>query len=138
MAEKYLKVIQDGITSYIPDNAKNRSFWAKQNAKLGKSRNAQFEMVTVVPASDEEVAFMNQPVTSSAPVTPTVTTTELEKMQALFAQQQEQIASQQLLINKLLLGDAAETDAKEKAKPGPKPKTNNDGQANQTENNQQA
>lgn len=134
MAEKYLKVIQDGVTSFIPDNSKNRTFWAKQNAKLGKSKLAQFEMVTVIPATDEEVALMNQPAVSSTPVAPTVTTTELEKMQALFAQQQEQIAQQQLLINKLLLGD---TD-KEKGKPGPKPKTNNDGQANQTEGAQQA
>jgi len=149
MAEKFLKVIQDGVTSYIPDNAKNRAFWTRQNARLGKSKLAQFEMVSVLPATDEEVAFMNQPAVSTAPVTPTVTTTELEKMQALFAQQQEQIASQQLLINKLLLGDTpvvppvkeeltapVELEQKDKGKPGPKPNT--DGQANQTENNQQA
>jgi hypothetical protein len=149
MADKYLKVIQDGVASYIPDNGKNRTFWAKQNARLGKSKMAQFEMVTIAPATDEEVAFMNQPAITTAPAAPTVTTTELEKMQALFAQQQEQIASQQLLINKLLLGDAPAGSPvkeeptvtapatseleKEKGKPGPKPKTNNDGEANQTQ-----
>lgn len=137
MADKYLKVIQDGISSFIPDNPKNRTFWAKQNARLGKSKMAQFEMVTVIPATDEEVAFMNQPTVITAPVAPTVTTTELEKMQALFAQQQEQIASQQLLINKLLLSDV-DSEQKEKSKPGPKPKSNNDGQATQTEGAQQA
>lgn len=134
MAEKYLKVIQDGVTSFIPDNSKNRTFWAKQNAKLGKSKLAQFEMVTVIPATDEEVAFMNQPVTTPTVIQPTVATSELEKMHAMFALQQEQIAQQQLLINKLLLVD---TD-KEKVKPGPKPKTNNDGEANQTEGAKQA
>lgn len=134
MADKYLKVIQDGVTSYIPDNANNRKFWTNQNKRVAKSQYGQKEMVTILPASEEEVAHMNQQVVNSAPVQKGPS--EIEKMQSLFAQQQEQIASQQLLINKLLLGE--DTEQKEKGKPGPKPKTNTDGQANQTENNQQA
>lgn len=153
MADKYLKVIQDGVTSYIPDNANNRKFWTNQNKRVAKSQYGQKEMVTILPASEEEVAHMNQQVVNSAPVQKGPS--EIEKMQTLFAQQQEQIASQQLLINKLLLGDtpvatqtkeetpiaegSTEGDGiKEKGKPGPKPKTNTDGQASQTENNQQA
>jgi hypothetical protein len=156
MADKYLAVIQDGITSYIPNNANNIKFWTNQNKKVARSQYGQKEMVTIRPASEEEVAHMNQPVVSSAPVQKGPS--EIEKMQALFAQQQDQIASQQLLINKLLLGatepvintittpakeeapipDPTPTDGeiKEKSKPGPKPKNNTDGQANQTENQQ--
>lgn len=155
MADKYLKVIQDGVTSYIPDNANNRKFWTNQNKRVAKSQYGQKEMVTILPASEEEVAHMNQQVVNSAPVQKGPS--DIEKMQSLFAQQQQQIASQQLLINKLLLGDtmpvntaippakedapnanpvSSEGDVKEKGKPGPKPKNNTDGQANQTENQQ--
>lgn len=132
MAEKYLRLMQDGITSYVPDNKQTRDFWARQNARLSKGRNSAQEMVTIERATDEEVQFMTKPVAESAAYLQklanpeTATAEQLAKMQAM-------IESQQALINKYLLGniDAVSTPVegadKAKGKPGPKPKTESDG-----------
>ena len=143
MAEKYIKVMQDGKTSYIPDNRENRNFWTKQNTRLGRSRNSAHELATILPATTEEVAFMTNPVAASSyqPVAPS---NDLASLKDMFEKQQQQIMDQQALINKLLLGGTpseqkyGESEQKEKGKPGPKPKTNNDGKDNETEGSQQA
>lgn len=104
MAEKYLQVIQNGISSYVPDNRFNRSFWAKQNAKVSRNRNAQQEVVTIREASPEEVEFMQSSGFLSN-VAPTNRSNEIDELKATVALQTAQIAA--------LL---------EKGKPGPKPK----------------
>lgn len=146
MAENYLKLIQDGVTSYVPDNKQNRDFWARQNARLGKGRSAANELVTILKATPDEVEFMTKPVAESAAFLQkqsnpeSATAEQLAKMQAM-------IESQQALINKFLLGSIPSdigvpvpgptpgvTDAsdllnadKPKGKPGPKLKTETDG-----------
>lgn len=137
MAEKYLKVIRDGETSYIPDNAGNRSFWTKQNARLGRGRSAAHELVTIVPATDEEVAFMTQPVADSLTANAAHTAAQIslaDELKSLRAISD----SQQALINKLLIGNVEDTEMTEKKKPGPKPKTNTDGKDDETKGAEQA
>lgn len=144
MAEKYLKVMQDGsIVGFIPDNSQNRNFWARQNARLGKGgRTAAAEMVTLVPASDEEAEHMTKPVVESAKAVS-------NKPQAVSEvdQLREELRQQQALINKLFLNsnsiyenkeegernDGEETTSiLEKKKPGPKPKNQENGETNKT------
>lgn len=115
MADKHLKVIQDGRASFIPDTPFNRAFWAKQNAKVSGSRNAQHEMVTILPASqDEETALRAAVVVASK-----------ASQQSDYELLRKQLAEQQALINKLLLKEDKKDGEveKEKSKPGPKPKT---------------
>lgn len=139
MFEKLLKLIQGGNESLVPDNVHNRKFWSKQNAKIAGSQNAQNEMVTIMPATEQEMAsyYAAQKPTTTIPVAG-------NKMEAL----EKQLAQQQELINKLLLAqipapaDAAKDTepagesepTKERAKPGPKPKINTDGESDKTEN----
>ncbi len=138
MAEKFLKVIQDGVASYVPDNKSTRDFWAKQNARLGKNRSSAHELVTILPATDEEVAFMTKPVADSAAAATQNQNSAVEKLESLRAV----LDSQQALINQLLLKNETkpvnppvqveEAEDKAKGKPGPKPKTNNDGKDEKT------
>lgn len=116
MADKHLKVIQDGRVSFIPDTPFNRAFWAKQNAKVSGSRNAQHEMVTILPASANEEAELNV-VSVSQP--------KASSQESEFETLRKQLADQQALINKLLLKEDKKDGEgeKEKSKPGPKPKT---------------
>jgi hypothetical protein len=137
MAEKYLKVIRDGVESYIPDNTANRTFWAKQNARLGRGRSSAHELATIVQATDVEVAFMTKPVAESlaANAAQVNSTDELKNMRSM-------LESQQTLINQLLLQnikpqdkqnpespaeDIQDDQLKERSKPGPKPKIKTDG-----------
>lgn len=112
MAEKYLKVIQNGVSSFIPDNRRNRDFWAKQNVRVSRSRSANQETVTLFEASPDEVMFMQQSGSkhNSAPQS-----AELEDLKKLVAAQQEQIA-------KLISAVGSEDDVQERGKPGRKPK----------------
>lgn len=92
MAEKYLKVIQNGVASFVPDNKRNRDFWTKQNAKVSRSRSAHQEIVTIMEARPEEVAFMQQsgsPANIFQPVIQPVS--EVSELKKLLAKQQEQI-----------------------------------------------
>jgi hypothetical protein len=126
MAQKFLKVIQDGLTSYVPDTKFAREFWAKQNARLGKNRNAQHEIATIMPASEEEVEFMTKPVAESS-VSDSIKS--ILPSDDRLAKLQSQLESQQALINTLMgkLIDAQPQATEVKGKPGPKPKTDNDG-----------
>ncbi len=127
MFEKLLKLIQDGKSSLVPDNVHNRKFWSKQNAKIAGSQNAHKEMVTIVPATEQEMAeyYAAQKPTTTIPAAG-------NKMEAL----EKQLAQQQELINKLLLAqmpapsdpDSEPEPIKERGKPGPKPKTENNGE----------
>lgn len=153
MAEKYLRIMQDGVTSYVPDNRQTRSFWANYNKRVAGGRNATNEIVTWQPATDEEVAFMTKPASeTSANIQRQANVAAATEEQ--LAKLQQQLLSQQELINKLLLEkmsptqddkptSSAETESntapglqasalnsepeKVKGKPGPKPKTENDG-----------
>lgn len=142
MAEKYLKIIQNGVASYVPDNRRNRDFWAKQNGKVARSRSAHQEIVTILEASPEEVEFMQQ---SSIPAKGTsvpttvvrevVNNSELELLKKMVDLQQEQIKSlleskqtEEKDLNEKDSDDEPEfvdfSDEKPKGKPGPKPKNN--------------
>ncbi len=137
MAEKYLKVIRDGVDSYIPDNQANRSFWAKQNARIGKGRSAAHELATILPATDEEVAFMTKPVADSLTAGATHIAAQIslaDELKSLRAISD----SQQALINKLLIGNVEDSEITEKKKPGPKPKTNTDGKDDEAKGAEQA
>lgn len=133
MAEKYLKIIQNGVESFVPDTKRTRDFWTKQNSKVVRSYAAQRETVTIVPAKDEEVAFMTNPVALSkaieqAPAAPVVDTSKLESLEAKLAQQQELIT----LLLKKQNEDTSDTEQKERGKPGPKPKTKDNGESQET------
>lgn len=92
MAEKYLKVIQNGVASFIPDNRRNRDFWTKQNAKVTRSRSSHQEIVTIMEARPEEVAFMQQSGAPSNVFQPVIQTpSEVSELKALLAKQQAQI-----------------------------------------------
>lgn len=93
--EKYLKVIIDGETNYIPDNKGNRQFWAKQNSRIGNGRNSSQYIATITTATDEEVAHMTLPEVQSQVLQATNTNSEIESLRNLVLQQQE-------LVNKLL------------------------------------
>lgn len=115
MAEKFIKIIQDGRSSLIPDTPFNKAFWAKQNAKISGSQNASKEMVTIMPATEEEVAAMHvvvNPTDKKASQLPD------------YASLKKQIDDQQALINQLLLGKSASESDEDapKGKPRPKPK----------------
>lgn len=130
MAEKWLKIVQDGRPSFVPDNSQNRKFWSRQNAKMAGSQNAQKEMATIIPASAEENEELNAMAAMSATrnaISAIPATVELDELKRQLAQQQE-------LINKLLLENKGEPvvntgePEKEKGKPGPKPKNNTNGE----------
>lgn len=92
MAEKYLKIIQNGVASYVPDNRRNRDFWTKQNAKVSRSRSSHQEIVTIMEARPEEVAFMQQSGSPANVFQPIVQTpSEVSELKKLLAKQQEQI-----------------------------------------------
>lgn len=133
MAEKYLKIIQNGNVSFVPDAyAKGvyvtRRFWDSQNRLYAKSREAEKHIVTYTAAKDEEVAHLfQQPTSVAAPAN--------NEMQSL----REQIAAQQVqieLLIKIASGKQSveeikepeketkqpEEGGKERQKPGPKPK----------------
>lgn len=93
--EKYLKIIIDGETSYVPDNRANRQFWAKQNARIGNGRNSSQYLATILPATDEEVAHMTVVDAPSSVSQPANNSSEIESLRNLVLQQQE-------LVNKLL------------------------------------
>lgn len=135
MAELYDKLIQDGRESFVPRSTKTRQFWTKHNSKIAGSQNAQKETVTIIPATEAEMAELNKvpaPTPSKAP------STELDALKKQMEMQQELMLAQQRQIQELLNAQkavqefqtpATETDVKERAKPGPKPKTNTDGEA---------
>lgn len=104
--EKYLKIIIDGETNFIPDNKSNRQFWAKQNTRIGNGRNSGQYLATILPATDEEVAHMTLPDIPNVVSQPTNTSSEIESLRNLVLQQQE-------LVNKLLAKEftALEKDA---------------------------
>lgn len=113
MAEKYLKVIQNGVASFVPDNKRNRDFWTKQNAKVSRSRSAHQEIVTIMEARPEEVAFMQQsgsPANIFQPVIQPVS--EVSELKKLLAKQQEQ-------IDKLLAQNERKETPEQKVKPEP-------------------
>lgn len=136
MAEKYLKIIQNGNTTFIPDNQRNRSFWAKQNSLVSRSRSAHTETVTIIPATDEEVAFMQHSDVGTATKKPASTLNDnsaiFEMMNRLQKQNEEQAEKLALLEakqNTSIVEPATTTggngeggEEKEKGKPGPKPK----------------
>lgn len=123
MAEKMLKIVQDGRESFIPDNQRNRSFWTKQNAKVAGSHNAQREYVTILQATPDELAELEKQNSASLPqkVIAPVANNELDALKQQVAQMQEMIAK--------LTQPAPDDQPKEKAKPGPKPKTDKDGES---------
>lgn len=121
MAEsKWDKLIQDGRTSFVPRSVKTRAFWTKYNSRIAGSQNAQREMVTILPATDEEIATLNVQIEAPAikPVSGgfVVPNTELEALKQRMAEQDE--------IIKQLLED------RQRSKPGPKPKDKTDGESN--------
>lgn len=136
MAEKYFKIIQNGTISYVPNNQANKNFWAKQNSLVSRSHAAHKETVTILEATDEEVAFMQHSDVGSSKPTPRHaqnidTNTILEMMNRLQKQNDEQaqkindlLAKQNEQITESPTGpnDESDTILKEKGKPGPKPK----------------
>lgn len=141
MAEIYDKLIQDGRESFVPRSNKTRQFWTKHNARVANSQNAQKETVTIVPATEAEMAELNKlpaPSTVKAPIT------ELEALKKQMELQQELMLAQQRQIQELLnaksapASDVKELEVKEKAKPGPKPKNNTDGESEQTKDTAKA
>lgn len=144
MAELYDKLIQDGRESFVPRSNKTRQFWTKHNARVANSQNAQKETVTIIPATEAEMAELNK-----VPATSTVKapTSELDALKKQMELQQELMLAQQRQIQELLNTQksvvesgtvllppqgqhfsAAEMEVKEKVKPGPKPKNNTDGE----------
>lgn len=141
MAEKYLKLIQNGNTTFIPDNQRNRSFWAKQNSLVARSRSAHVETVTIIPATDEEVSFMQHSdvgsvIKQTASILPD-NTAIFEMMNRLQRQNEEQAlkisqleAKQNAPIapdNQMrtfteVIVDTGEGIEQARNKPGPKPK----------------
>lgn len=141
MAEKYLKIIQNGAVSYVPNNQANKNFWAKQNSLVSRSHAAHKETVTIMEATDEEVAFMqHSDVGSSKIAVSSVLANDnsaiLEMMNRLQKQNEEQAEKIAALMAKHeksenavnVSGDSSNADNpeisgnKEKGKPGPKPK----------------
>jgi hypothetical protein len=122
MAEKMLKIVQDGRESFIPDNRFNRAFWTKHNSRVAGSYNAQREFVTILQPSQEELAELEKQSMLEVAKKPTVTTAvnELDALKQQIAQMQEIIAK---------LTQPGEDQPKEKGKPGPKPKTDKDGES---------
>ena len=122
MAEKMLKIVQDGRESFIPDNPRNRSFWTKHNSRVAGSYNAQKELVTILPATQQELAELERQSLAAISQKPVVTASnsELDTLKQQVAQMQEMIAK---------LTQPVEEQPKEKAKPGPKPKTDKDGES---------
>lgn len=139
MAEKYLKIIQNGTSSYVPNNQANKNFWAKQNSLVSRSQAAHKETVTILEATDDEVAFMQHSnVGASKPSvhqSPTADNSAIfEMMNRLQKQNEEQARRIDDLMakrNAPIMPDATVTAGgegsdsstdKEKSKPGPKPK----------------
>lgn len=119
MAEKYLKIIQNGNVSFVPDARSTRQFWDAQNRLYAKSREAEKHIVTYTVAKDEEVAhLLPQPVLQAVPAS-----NEMQSLKEKIAAQQAQI---EFLI-KIASGNKPDDDVKERQKPGPKPKS--DGKA---------
>jgi hypothetical protein len=112
MAELFDKLIQNGIESFVPHSAKTRAFWTKHNSRIAGSQNAQKEMVTIMPATEEEMASLRAQteVPAAKPIAGgfAVPNAELEALKKRMAEQDEVI--------KQLLED------KQRSKPGPKPK----------------
>lgn len=137
MAEQWDKIIQNGITSFIPRSNKTRQFWTKHNSKVAGSQKAAQETVTIVAATEEEVREWQQESTPAkavaailAPVP--VENSAISELRKQLELQQEQMKQQQEMISKLLEmqsagGEGADVP-KEKGKPGPKPKNNTDGE----------
>ncbi|MCW3466500.1 hypothetical protein [Chitinophaga nivalis] len=117
MPEKYLKVIQNGNTTFIPDNQRNRSFWTKQNTLVSRSKSALSEIVTVLPASDDEVSHMQHSDvgTSMASNHTSAITQDNSAIFEFLNRLQKQNDSLNEKISEL-------TAEREKGKPGPKPK----------------
>jgi len=134
MAELFDKLIQDGRESFIPRSTKTRQFWSKFNARIAGSQNAAKETVTIIPATEAEMAELNKQPAPSKVVAPT---SELESLKKQMELQQELMLAQQRQIQELLnakeVGEDQNEPPKEKAKPGPKPKNNTDGESKQTE-----
>lgn len=125
MAELFDKIIQNGITSFVPRSNKTRAFWMKQNAKVAGSEKASKETVTIMPATDEEVAEwlavpVAAPTASAVPAQIPINSQALEVLQKQMQAAQDQIQKQQDLILQLMA-------EKERNKPGPKPKTDTNG-----------
>lgn len=130
MAEVYDKIIQDGVTSFVPRSQKTRAFWTKYNANIARSQNASRETVTIVPATDAENAELNA---AAAPVAkavaPVQASNDIEVLKAQLAQQQQLIQTLLGTLAPKVEPTTPDTDVKEKAKPGPKPKTDTDGKS---------
>lgn len=142
MAEQFDKIMQDGRVSFVPRSNKTRLFWTKYNAKVAGSQNAAKETVTLVPATEEEVAEWrreSEPIgrSHSTVATPPVNSPILEDLQKQMQKQQEQIKQQQEMITRLLAMQAGSEQNEEisgaPGKPGRKPKTENNGESKQTE-----
>lgn len=141
MAELYDKLIQDGRESFVPRSNKTRQFWTKHNARVANSQNAQKETVTIIPATEAEMAELNKVPAPSAVKAPT---TELDALKKQMELQQELMLAQQRKIQELLNAKSAPTtevkepEGKEKGKPGPNPKNNTDGESEQTKDTAKA
>lgn len=135
MAEQYDKLIQDGRESFVPRSNKTRQFWTKYNAKIAGSQNAQKETVTIIPATEAEMAELNK---VPAPSIVKAPTSELDALKKQMELQQELMLAQQWQIQELLNAKSGPTteikepESKEKGKPGPKPKNYTDGESEQT------
>jgi|SRR6476646_1557190 len=122
MAEKMLKIVQDGRESYIPDNRFNRAFWTKHNSRVAGSYNAQRELVTILQPSQNELAELEKQTALEIGQKPVIAAAnnELDTLKQQVAQMQEMIAK---------LTEPVEEQPKEKGKPGPKPKNDKDGES---------
>lgn len=145
MAEKHLKIIQNGRASFVPYSRQTVDFWTKQNSKVAGSNAAHKETVTIMPATAEEETELAKLHQSNKPtnVGP-IQNNEVQELKAQLAQQQELMtmllkqmnaagAPQVLSIDPL---QSAVKEEKERGKPGPKPKTENNGEAKETSNAQ--
>ena len=103
--EKYLKVIIDGETHYIPDNRNNRQFWAKQNSRIGNGRNSNQYIATIFSATDEEVAHMTLPAVQAVVPQQASTISEIENLKSTASEVESLknlVLQQQELLNKLM------------------------------------
>lgn len=141
MAELFDKIIQDGRVSFVPRSAKTRAFWTKYNSRIAGSSNAQRETVTIVPATEEEVAELFTHSDSIAPVqNKTASSPELLALREQIAAQQALIERQSLLFEKLLATSVPDSTGKESvvlnpdSKTDDKSKTQANGKGEQTKN----
>jgi hypothetical protein len=136
MAEKHLKIIQNGRSSFVPHSRQTVDFWTKYNSKVAGSNAAHKETVTIMQATAEEeaeLAKLHQG-NKSQQAAPAANS-EVQELKAQLALQQQQMSQQQELMTMLLKqlnGEKSESEPKERAKPGPKPKNENNGESQQT------